>query len=300
MTKKHNNDDTNYKGIVLAGGHGSRMFPITKAISKQLIPIYDKPLIYYPISILMLAGIRDILIICTKTDLNSYKKLLGDGSLIGVNFHYKIQEEPRGIGEAFIIGSKFIGKSNVCLILGDNIFYGGGISGILNNACSRQNGATIFGYRVHDPQRFGVAILDKKDMVIEIQEKPMNPSSNIAVTGLYFYDNNVLSIANTLKPSKRGELEITDINNAYIKNKSLKLEILGRGHSWLDTGTPQSLHDASNFVQTVQTRQGLMIACLEEIAYHKKWISKQDLVGLSKKYKNSIYGEYLSYISSSR
>jgi glucose-1-phosphate thymidylyltransferase len=283
-------------GIVLAGGSGSRLFPITKAISKQLIPIFDKPLIYYPISTLMLAGIRDILIICTENDLDSFKRLLGDGSSLGVSFQYIVQDEPRGIAEAFILGSDFIALRNVCLILGDNIFYGSGISAKLKEVCSDFYGATVFGHHVSDPQRFGVAEIDDNNKVIRIEEKPKNPSSNLAITGLYFYDNDVVDIARNLKPSNRNELEITDVNNSYLNKNNLNLEILPRGHTWLDTGTVPSLHEAANFVQAIQTQQGFMIACLEEIAYKQKWISKEALTNQINKYDKSSYGNYLKRI----
>jgi len=288
--------DNNFCGIVLAGGTGTRLFPTTKAISKQLIPIFDKPLIYYPISILMLAGIRDILVVCTKNDLASFKRLLGDGSHLGVNFKYKVQDEPRGIAESFILGSEFIASRNVCLILGDNIFYGSGLSRKLKEVCNDFSGATVFGYHVSDPERFGVAEIDDHSKVISIKEKPANPSSNLAITGLYFYDNDVVDIARNLKPSDRNELEITDVNNSYLSANNLNLEILARGHTWLDTGTVNSLHEASNFVQAIQTRQGLMIACLEEIAYKQQWISKKELQNKIKEYKTSSYGDYLRKI----
>lgn len=289
--------DNNFCGIVLAGGLGTRLYPITKVMSKQLLPVFDKPLIYYPISILMLAGIRDILIICTQNDLNSFRRLLGDGSSLGVNFTYKVQDKPNGIAESFILGKEFIGSKNVCLILGDNIFYGSGISGKLIEICNNFNGATIFGYHVNDPERFGVAELDSNNQVIRIKEKPKNPPSNIAITGLYFYDNNVIDIASDLKPSSRNELEITDVNNKYLKMGKLNLEILARGHTWLDTGTAESLNEASNFVQAIQTKQGFIIACLEEIAFKQNWISKSELNSVIKHYESSSYGNYLKRIS---
>jgi len=288
--------DKTFCGIVLAGGSGTRLYPTTKAISKQLLPVYDKPLIFYPISILMLAGIRDILIICTQDNLYSFKRLLGDGSSYGVNFTYKVQDKPNGIAESFILGKEFIGSRNVCLILGDNIFYGSGISGKLKEICSDFNGATVFGYRVNDPERFGVAEIDSNNQVIRIKEKPKNPVSNIAITGLYFYDNNVLDIASGLKPSARNELEITDVNNKYLEMNKLSLEILPRGHTWLDTGTTEALHEASNFVQAIQTRQGLIIACLEEIALTQDWISESMLNDQIQNYKSSSYGDYLKKI----
>ena len=264
------------KGIVLAGGSGTRLYPITKIISKQMLPIYDKPMIYYPLSVLMLAGIRDILIISTREDTPKFEKMLGDGSNYGINLTYKIQEEPKGLAQAFTIGEDFIGDDTVCMILGDNIFYGNGLQKKLQSAIKNaENGiASVFGYHVNDPERFGVVEFDKKGKVISIDEKPEKPKSNYAATGLYFYDNRVIEYAKNLKPSKRGELEITDINRIYLNNEELSVEVLGRGYSWLDTGTFDSLNEASDFVRTVELN-GQMIACLEEIAYLKGWINKE-------------------------
>lgn len=282
------------KGIILAGGSGTRLYPITQGISKQLIPIYDKPMIYYPLSVLMLAGIRDILIITTPDDLNSFIRLLGDGSRFGINLSYSIQPKPEGLAQAFIIGKNFIGNDSVCLVLGDNIFYGQGFSPKLKAAVSRNIGATIFGYQVRDPERFGVVEFDTEYNAISIEEKPIKPKSNFAVTGLYFYDNNVISIAESIKPSERGELEITCVNSHYLKQGNLKVEILGRGFAWLDTGTFESLHEASSFVQTIEHRQGFKIAVLEEIAYNNGWINKADIIHLSHNMKKNSYGQYLS------
>ena len=285
-----------YKGIVLAGGNGSRLYPITLAISKQLLPVYNKPMIYYPISVLMLAGIRKILIISTYKDLLFYKNLLGDGSQFGVQFSFLHQHKPRGLAEAFIIGEKFINKNKVSLILGDNIFYGQNFSLKLENCVKNNIGATIFGYHVSDPERFGVIKFNKKGIPLSIEEKPKKPKSNYAVTGLYFYDNEVIEIAKSIKPSKRGELEISDINKIYLKNKKLRVEFLGRGFAWLDTGTCKSLLAASQFVENIESRQNLMVACLEEIAFKKGWITKKILLNQSKKFNNTEYGTYLSQI----
>ena len=286
------------KGIVLAGGSGTRLYPITKIISKQMLPIYDKPMIYYPLSVLMLAGIRDILIISTREDTPKFEKMLGDGSNYGINLTYKIQEEPKGLAQAFTIGEDFIGDDTVCMILGDNIFYGNGLQKKLQSAIKNaENGiASVFGYHVNDPERFGVVEFDKKGKVISIDEKPEKPKSNYAATGLYFYDNRVIEYAKNLKPSKRGELEITDINRIYLNNEELSVEVLGRGYSWLDTGTFDSLNEASDFVRTVELI-GQMIACLEEIAYLKGWINKETVreIGLGMQ-KNS-YGKYLIDLS---
>ena len=283
------------KGIVLAGGTGTRLYPVTIAVSKQLLPIYDKPMIYYPISVLMLAGIKDILIISTPDDLPCFKRLLGDGSQFGVNFSYAIQESPNGIAEAFIIGEEFIGDDSVCLILGDNIFYGNGLSNILYEAIkdTENNKSVIFGYNVSDPERYGVATFDNELNVTSIEEKPNNPKSNYAVVGIYFYPNEVINIAKTIKPSKRGELEITEVNNIFMNKYGLKISLLGRGFTWLDTGTFDSFIDASNFVSTVENRQNQKIACLEEIAYNNGWISKEQLINIANKMKNNQYGKYL-------
>lgn len=283
------------KGIVLAGGTGTRLYPVTIAVSKQLLPIYDKPMIYYPISVLMLAGIKNILIISTPDDLPCFKRLLGDGSQFGVNFSYAIQESPNGIAEAFIIGEEFIGDDSVCLILGDNIFYGNGLSNILYEAIkdTENNKSVIFGYNVSDPERYGVATFDNELNVTSIEEKPNNPKSNYAVVGIYFYPNEVINIAKTIKPSKRGELEITEVNNIFMNKYGLKISLLGRGFTWLDTGTFDSFIDASNFVSTVENRQNQKIACLEEIAYNNGWISKEQLIKIANKMKNNQYGKYL-------
>lgn len=282
-----------YKGIVLAGGTGSRLFPITKGLSKQLLPIYNKPMIYYPISVLMLADIRDIAIISTPDDYPSYKKLLGDGSNFGINFNYLIQNKPEGIAQAFIIAKDFIQDFNVSLILGDNIFYGQHFSDKLKKATQRQNGATIFGYHVSDPQNFGVIGFNDNDSIVSIEEKPVEPKSNYAVTGLYFYDKDVVSLAESIKPSQRGELEITSINNAYLDAGILNLETLGRGFAWLDTGTHDSLLEAGHFVQTIEQRQDLKVACLEEIAFSKGWITEQNLLKSAESLRSTDYGQYL-------
>jgi glucose-1-phosphate thymidylyltransferase len=281
------------KGIVLAGGSGSRLHPITKGVSKHLLPVYDKPMIYYPISVLMLAAIRDILIITTSHDINSYKKLLGNGESFGISIRYAIQDFPNGLAEAFIIGESFIGSDNVALILGDNIFYGQGFTPMLNNAVTRKHGATIFGYKVNDPDRFGVVEFDKEMRILSLEEKPTNPKSNYSVTGLYFYDNDVIEIAKQVKPSARGELEITSINETYLNRGDLCLEVLGRGFAWLDAGTHDSLLDAGSFVQTLEHRQGLKIACLEEIAFRQNWLSACDLEITGRKTINTAYGKYL-------
>ena len=288
---------TNYKGIVLAGGSGTRLHPITKGVSKQLLPVYDKPMIYYPISVLMLAGIKEILVISTPEDMSGYQRLLGDGSDFGVEIEYAIQPSPDGLAQAFLIGENFIGDSNVALVLGDNIFYGQNFSANLKVATSKENGATIFGYHVKDPERFGVVDFDTNGKVTSIEEKPKTPKSNFAVTGLYFYDNDVIEIAKAIKPSARGELEITDINNAYQNRGDLTVELLGRGFAWLDTGTHDSLIEAGQFVQTVEHRQGLKVACLEEIAFHQGWINKDTLLQQADALKKTNYGEYLAKVA---
>ncbi|MCE3231836.1 MAG: rmlA [Rickettsiaceae bacterium] len=285
------------KGIILAGGSGTRLAPITRAISKQVIPLYDKPMIYYPLSTLMHAGIKDILIISTPRDLPSIERLLKDGSQIGLSITYKEQAKPEGIAQAFIIGQEFIGDSPVCLVLGDNIFYGRGLPEILSNSAGLTRGGCVFGYHVKDPSRYGVVDFDDNKNAISIEEKPKQPKSNYAVTGLYFYDSQVVEFAKALKPSARGELEITDLNNVYLKKGQLKVEFLSRGIAWLDTGTPQSLLQASNFVQMVEERQGLKIGCIEEIAYHQGFINKEQLLFLAAEYGNNDYGQYLRDVS---
>jgi glucose-1-phosphate thymidylyltransferase len=281
------------KGIILAGGSGTRLYPITRAITKQLLPIYDKPMIYYPLSVLMLSGIQDILIITTPEDNESFKRLLGDGKDFGIRLSYAVQPKPDGLAQAFIIGEEFIGDDNVCLALGDNFFYGYGFSPKLRSAASRTSGATIFGYQVKDPKPFGVVELDKNRNAISIEEKPEKPKSNFIVTGLYFYDNDVIEIAKKVTPSERGELEITSINQAYLDRGELKVELLGRGFAWLDTGTHGSLLEAAQFVETIEKRQGYKIACLEEIAYRNGWLSEKDIRRISKPLCKSNYGEYL-------
>ncbi|EGT5654427.1 MULTISPECIES: glucose-1-phosphate thymidylyltransferase RfbA [unclassified Citrobacter] len=281
------------KGIILAGGSGTRLYPITKGISKQLLPVYDKPMIYYPLSVLMLAGIRDILIITTPEDQNNFQRLLGEGDDFGINISYEVQENPDGLAQAFIIGESFIGNDNVCLALGDNIFYGQNFSPKLKEASRQTEGATVFGYQVKDPERFGVVEFDENKKALSIEEKPKKPKSNYAVTGLYFYDNNVINIAKSIEPSERGELEITSINEVYLKNGQLNVELLGRGFTWLDTGTHQSLLEASHFVETIEQHQGFKIACLEEIALHNGWLSKDDVIDKGNEYIKNGYGQYL-------
>ena len=283
----------NTKGIILAGGSGTRLYPITKGVSKQLLPIYDKPMIYYPISVLMLAGIQDILIITTPEDKESFERLLGDGSQFGVRLQYAIQPSPDGLAQAFIIGEDFIGDSNVCLVLGDNIFYGQGFTPMLKQAVARQKGATVFGYQVKDPERFGVVEFDEQKRAISLEEKPKQPKSNFAVTGLYFYDNDVIQIAKEVKPSERGELEITTVNQMYLERGDLSVELLGRGFAWLDTGTHASLLEAAQFVETLEKRQGYKVACLEEIAFNQGWLSKEQVLKIGQSMSKNDYGQYL-------
>lgn len=281
------------KGIILAGGSGTRLFPMTKVVSKQLVPIYDKPMIYYPLSVLMLANIREVLLISNPEYIDLYKGLLGDGSQVGMKIEYKIQEKPRGLADAFIVGEEFIGDDNVCLILGDNVFYGYGFSGILKEAGNLQDGGLIFGYYVNNPKEFGVIEFDDDMKAISIEEKPEKPKSHYAVPGLYFYDNSVIDIAKNIKPSERGEIEITDVNRTYMEQNRLKVNVLGRGFAWLDTGTPDGLLEAANFVNTIQNRQGLKVSCIEEIAYKRDWISKEQLLVLANNLKKTEYGDYL-------
>ncbi|WAI88448.1 Glucose-1-phosphate thymidylyltransferase 2 [Psychrobacter sp. SC65A.3] len=283
----------NTKGIILAGGSGTRLYPITKGISKQLLPIYDKPMIYYPLSVLMLAGIREVLIISTPDDIDGFKRLLGDGQELGIDISYAIQPSPDGLAQAFIIGEDFIGDSNVCLVLGDNIFYGQGFTPLLRQAVNRQKGATVFGYQVKDPERFGVVAFDEDKRAISIEEKPVKPKSNYAVTGLYFYDNDVIEIAKKVKPSERGEVEITTVNQMYMERGDLSVELLGRGFAWLDTGTHESLLEAAQFVETIEKRQGYKVACLEEIALNNGWLTKQQVSDIGQSMSKNAYGQYL-------
>ena len=286
------------KGIILAGGSGTRLHPITKAVSKQLLPIYDKPMIYYSLSVLMLAGIKEILIISTPKDKNKFQELLGDGSVLGIKLYYKIQPSPDGLAQAFILGEEFIKQDNVCLILGDNIYYGNGLSNMLNTiTLNEKNGAMIFGYQVKDPQRYGIVEIDNYKKILSIEEKPIIPKSNIAVTGLYFYDNSVIEKAKNLKPSHRGELEITSINESYLKDGQLKIQILGRGFVWFDCGTFDSLFEANMFVKSVEQTHEYKVACIEEISYKNGWISKKELINLAKSIKNNTYSEYLYKIA---
>lgn len=283
----------NTKGIVLAGGSGTRLYPITKGVSKQLLPIYDKPMIYYPLSVLMLAGIREVLIISTPDDIDGFERLLGDGQELGIDISYAVQPSPDGLAQAFIIGENFIGDSNVCLVLGDNIFYGQGFTPLLRQAVNRQKGATVFGYQVKDPERFGVVAFDENKRAISIEEKPVKPKSNYAVTGLYFYDNDVIEIAKKVKPSDRGEVEITTVNQMYMERGDLNVELLGRGFAWLDTGTHESLLEAAQFVETIEKRQGYKVACLEEIALNNGWLAKQKVAEIAQSMRKNAYGQYL-------
>jgi glucose-1-phosphate thymidylyltransferase len=284
------------KGIILAGGSGTRLYPITYAVSKQILPVYDKPMIYYPLSVLMLSGIREVLIISTPRDIEVFKALFGTGEQLGMSFSYAVQESPRGLADAFIVGETFIGNDSVSLVLGDNIFYGRGLTGILKNAASRTNGATIFGYWVKEPSSYGVVEFDATGKAISLEEKPTKPKSNYAIPGLYFYDNNVVEIAKNIKPSPRGEIEITTVNAEYLKQGKLNVEVFGRGFAWLDTGTYESLLEAGNFVEAIQKRQGLYISCIEEIAYRNAWINKEQLHTLASSIKTE-YGDYLRYIA---
>ena len=284
---------TNTKGIILAGGSGTRLYPLTKGVSKQLLPIYDKPMVYYPLSVLMLAGIQDVLIITTPEDKESFERLLGDGSQFGIRLQYAIQPSPDGLAQAFIIGEDFIGDSNVCLVLGDNIFYGQGFTPMLKQAIAREKGATVFGYQVKDPERFGVVEFDQEKCAVSLEEKPKHPKSNFAVTGLYFYDNDVIQIAKQVKPSDRGELEITTVNQMYLERGDLNVELLGRGFAWLDTGTHESLLEAAHFVETIEKRQGYKVACLEEIAFNNGWLTAIQVLEIGQSMSKNDYGQYL-------
>ena len=288
----------NTKGIILAGGSGTRLYPITKGVSKQLLPIYDKPMIYYPLSVLMLAGIREVLIISTPDDIDGFKRLLADGQELGIDISYAVQPSPDGLAQAFIIGEEFIGDSNVCLVLGDNIFYGQGFTPLLRQAVNRQKGATVFGYQVKDPERFGVVAFDEDKRAISIEEKPTQPKSHYAVTGLYFYDNDVIEIAKKVKPSDRGEVEITTVNQMYMERGDLNVELLGRGFAWLDTGTHESLLEAAQFVETIEKRQGYKVACLEEIALNNGWLTKQQVAEIGQSMSKNAYGQYLMSLTS--
>ncbi|WP_201543324.1 glucose-1-phosphate thymidylyltransferase RfbA [Psychrobacter sp. H7-1] len=290
----------NTKGIILAGGSGTRLYPITKGVSKQLLPIYDKPMIYYPLSVLMLAGIQDILVISTPEDIDGFKRLLGDGSQLGIDIEYAVQPSPDGLAQAFLIGEDFIGDSNVCLVLGDNIFYGQGFTPMLKKAVERPTGATVFGYQVKDPERFGVVEFDDNQRAISLEEKPAQPKSNFAVTGLYFYDNDVVEMAKQVQPSERGELEITSINQMYLQRGDLNVELLGRGFAWLDTGTHESLLEAGMFVETIEKRQGYKVACLEEIAFNNGWLSAQQVQEQGAKLSKNSYGQYLLALAEGR
>jgi glucose-1-phosphate thymidylyltransferase len=287
------------KGIILAGGSGTRLYPLTQVISKQLLPIYDKPMIYYPLSVLMLADIKDILIISTPEDIHRFENLLGDGRQLGLSIQYAVQPTPDGLAQAFIIGEDFIGDDRVAMILGDNIFYGQGFTPMLRRVAARDEGATVFAYRVKDPTRFGIVEFDEEQRAVSLEEKPFQPKSNFAVTGLYFYDRRVVELAKSLKPSQRGELEITDLNRMYLEQNQLNVELLGRGFAWLDTGTFEALQQAALFIETLQTRQGFKVACLEEIAYYRQWISREQLISLAQALRNNEYGQYLLDIASS-
>lgn len=288
------------KGIILAGGSGTRLYPLTQCISKQLLPVYDKPMIYYPLSVLMLAGIQDILIISTPEDTPRFESLLGDGRQLGLSISYAVQPSPDGLAQAFIIGESFIGQDRAAMVLGDNIFYGPGFTALLRKVAARQEGATVFAYRVKDPSRFGIVEFDDMQQVLSLEEKPTNPKSNYAVTGLYFYDNKVVERAKSLEPSKRGELEITDLNRIYLEKNQLQVELLGRGFAWLDTGTFEALQQAALFIETLQNRQGFKVACPEEIAYYLKWISREELIALAEPLQKNDYGQYLLEIANSK